>query len=109
MTDSAKEKIAAALQATTKSDNFRLGKPLFVHITTDTTSKSLIGPELHTLFAALNVNTGWLFGQFTCGFLVLIFCKLNNNFVPSVKIVNDAAERGVKQISDFPTITTTDA
>ena len=78
MTDSAKEEIAAALQATTKSDNFRLGKPLFVHITTDTTSKSLIRPESYTLFAALNVNTGWLFGQFTCWFLVLIFCKLNN-------------------------------
>ena len=43
MTDSSKEEIAAACQATTKPDKFRLGKSEFMPIARDTTLKSLIG------------------------------------------------------------------
>ena len=49
MTDSSKEEIAAAFQANKKPDNFRPGIPLFMHIARDTTLKSLVGPESHSL------------------------------------------------------------
>jgi len=41
-------------------ENFRLGKPLFQTITRSTTLKDLIGPESHSLFQLLHVDTHWL-------------------------------------------------
>jgi hypothetical protein len=107
MTDSVKEEIAAALQATAMPDNFRLGKPLFQNIARDITLKSLIGPESHTLFAALNVNTCWLSKPVHLWPSDPDFVQAEQ-FVRHVKVVNDAAEIGVKLISDYATIITTD-
>ena len=78
MTDSSKEEIAAACQATTKSDKFRLGKSQFMHIARDTTLKSLIELESHGLFEALNVNNDLLSKPVHMWPSDPDFCKLNN-------------------------------
>lgn len=107
LTDSLKEEMATKLLATAVPQNFRLGKPLFHKISRNTTLKDLIGPESHTIFHLLDVGTDWLakpINQWSSdpGFLVA------EQFVRTVKVVNDAAERGVKLISDFATILTSD-
>ena len=59
------------------------------------------------MFSVLDVATDWLSKPAVdwssdSAFLVA------ERFVRTVKVVNDAAERGVKLISDFATIVTTD-
>jgi hypothetical protein len=105
--DSIKEQMARKLRATPVPEFFRLGKPLYKKITRETTLTDLIGPESHALFSVLDVATDWLSKPAVdwssdSAFLVA------ERFVRSVKVVNDAAERGVKLISDFATIVTTD-
>ena len=107
MTNKLKQDIASKLLATPVPDCFRLGKPLFRKIDRDTTLIDLIGPESHTLFHTLNINTGWLAKPVEDWSFDPDF-QIAENFVHSVKVVNDAAERGVKLISDFATIITTD-
>lgn len=107
MTDCLKQEMAIQLVATPVPENFRLGKPVFRKVARDTTLKDLIGPESHTLFRILNVSTDWLVqpvDQWSSNPAFLVA----EEFVRTVKVVNDAAERGVKLISDFATIITTD-
>jgi hypothetical protein len=101
MTDSVKEEIAAAIQACENPDKLRVGKPLFQHIAKHTTSRNLIGPESHMLFVWFNLIPVHLWPS------DLDFAKAEQ-FVGSVKVVNDATERGVKLITDYATIITTD-
>jgi len=67
----------------------------------------LIGPESHSLFQLLHVDTDWLHKPVS-QWLADPAYLLVEQFVRTVKVVNDAAERGVKLISDFVTIITTD-
>jgi hypothetical protein len=67
----------------------------------------VIGPESHMLFQSLNISSGWLAKQVEQWSSDPDF-QIAENFVRSVKVVNDAAERGVKLISDFATKITTD-
>ena len=101
MTDSVKEEIAAAIQACENPDKLRVGKPLFQHIAKHTTSRNLIGPESHMLFVWFNLIPVHLWPS------DLDLAKAEQ-FVGSVKVVNDATERGVKLITDYATIITTD-
>jgi hypothetical protein len=102
-----KQDMATRLLATPMPENFRLGKPLFHQVSRETTLITLIGPESHTLFRVLNVNTNWLAKPVQEWPSDPDFV-LAEQFVRTVKVVNDAAERGVKLISDFATIITTD-
>ena len=68
---------------------------------------NLLGPESHSLFSILGINTDWLakpIEQWTeqPGY------KEAEKFVRTVKVVNDTSERGVKLISEFATIITSD-
>ena len=107
MTDCLKQEMAIKLSTTPLPQNFRLGNPTFRKVNRDTTLTDLIGPESHSLFKILNVSSDWLVQPvnqwpFNPAFLVA------EKFVRTVKVVNDAAERGVKLISDFASIITTD-
>ena len=68
---------------------------------------NLLRPESHSLFSILGIITDWLakpIEQWTeqPGY------KEAEKFVCTVKVVNDTAERGVKLISEFATIITSD-
>ena len=84
-----------------------MGKPIFRQIKRNTTLKSLLGPESHMLFRNLNIRRDWLAKPVNQWAADEDF-QVAEKFVRTVKVVNDAAERGVKLISDFATIITTD-
>lgn len=107
MTVTLKQDIASKILDSPVPDHLRLGKPLFRKVSRDTTLADLIGPESHTLFQSLNIGTGWLAKPVEDWSSEAEF-QTAEKFVRSVKVVNDAAERGVKLISDFSTIITTD-
>ena len=88
-------------------EHFRLGKPVFRQIYRNTTLVDLVGPDSYTLFCALNVGTQWLAKPASEWQLDPDFLA-TESFVQTVKVVNDAAERGVKLISDFANIITSD-
>ena len=81
---------------------------IHMHIARDTTLKSLIGLESHGPFKALNANTDWLSKPVHMWPSDPNFLR-GEQFVRSVNVVNGAVEGGVKLISDFPTIMSTDA
>ena len=99
-TNSMKEDIASRLLSTPVPEQFRLGKPVFRNVDQSTSLVDLIGPDSHILFLSLGVSMHWLEKPVT---------EWNSHpdfntaeaFVRTVKVVNDAAERGVKLISDF--------
>lgn len=107
MTNALKKEMADQLLLTPIPENFRLGKPVFKKIGLDTTLTSLIGPESHSLFHILKVSTDWISKPVEQWHSDHDF-RVAELFVRTVKVVNDAAERGVKLISDFATIITTD-
>ena len=91
-----KEEMAKTLLQTTQPEVFRTGKPLFVHIDQSPKLFDLIGPESWFLFTALNISHDWL--SLPCREWETSgdFCYARD-FMRTVKVVNDAAERGVKQ------------
>ena len=107
VSSSVKLEMAAKLLEIPVPESFRLGKPVFRKITRQTGLANLLGPESHTLFSILGINTDWLakpIHQWTehPGY------QETEKFVCTVKVVNDTAERGVKLISEFATIITSD-
>lgn len=107
MTKSAKEELAVKLSETENPDSYRRGKPIFPVINEATLLTDLVGPESHFMFDALGVKCDWLtapadsWGENDS-------YKKAQQFVKSVKVTNDVAERGVKLMSDFATHITTD-
>lgn len=102
-----KQDLAAQLHATEKPDSFRQGKPVFQRITANTTLVDLVGPESHFLLDTLSVGSDWL--------LKPVEAWPDDDdyntaleYVTSLKVVNDVAERGVKMMSDFANVITTD-
>ena len=84
---------------------FPLGKPQFQELTRKTELWDLCGPNSYMLFAILGTDSDWLH---------LSPNEWNNNdqykemeeYMRTVKVTNDAAERGVKLISDYSKILT---
>ena len=91
-----KEEMAKTLLQTSKSEVFRTGKPVFVQIDRSTKLFDLIGPESWLLFTALNISHDWL--SLPCREWETLgdFCYARD-FGRTVKVVNNAAERSVKQ------------
>ena len=61
-----------------------------------------IGPETWFIFNALNLDKNWLYDlpkSWSCN-------EKGRKFVANIKVVNDAAERGVKLHSDYTAILT---
>ena len=107
MTSDFKQEIASKLLNTPVPERLRMGKPVFRKISSDTSLLDLIGPESNTLFQCLGISKEWLAKPLADWPSDQEF-QVAENFVHSVKVVNDPAERGVKLISDFATIITTD-
>lgn len=101
MTNNLKERMAGKLLETPKPTKFRRGIPLLQRRITESTSiEDLVGPESWFIFEALGIGCEWL---------RLPVTEWDSNpdfmeaaaFVKSVKVVNDAAERGIKLNSDY--------
>ena len=105
--DNMKQNIASKLMSVPEPEHFRLGKPVFRQVNRQTSLVDLIGPESHTLFHALHIAPHWLAKPVSEWPLDSEF-TVAETFVRTVKVVNDAAERGVKLISDFASIITCD-
>ena len=91
------------LRATQKPDNFRRRKPLFPLVTSKTALVDLIGPESHIP----SIGLDWLLDP------VEAWPKNDDykkavEYVTNLKVVNDVAERGVKIMSNFANVITTD-
>ena len=95
------------LLATPVPESFRLGRSIFPDFTQVRNLVDLIGPESHTLFRALNINNNWLNLPIDKWNSDTDFCT-TEFFVCSVNVVNDAAERGIKLMTDFATCITKD-
>ena len=80
---------------------------MFQMINMGTVLTDLIGPESYFLFDALGVDFEWLTTPADTWVENKSYKKAQN-FVRTVKIANDVAERGVKLMSDFATKITTD-
>ena len=101
-----KEEMAKTVLQATQPEVFRTGKPVFVHIDRSTKLFDLIRQE-SCFFLALTISHDWLSlpcrewetaGNFCCA----------REFVRAVKVINDAAERGVKLNIDCAAIITGD-
>ena len=108
LSDKEKQNIAAKLHATEKPNSFRQGKPVFPRVTAKMTLADLVGPECHLLLDTLSIESDWLLQP-------VVTCPRSDDYskaleyVSNVKVVNDIAERGVKMMSDFANIITTDS
>ena len=92
VSSTAKKDMAAKLLEIPVPKNFCLGKPVFCQITCQTGLSNLLGPESHTLFSILGINTDYLakpIEQWTeqPGY------QEAEKFVCMVKVVNDTTER----------------
>jgi hypothetical protein len=102
-----KKELAAKILATPVPESFRFGRPIFPDLSGNKHLADLIGAESHTLFGALNISNNWLKLPVEQWHTDADFCTAET-FVRSVKVVNDAAERGVKLMTDFATCITRD-
>ncbi|KAG0712250.1 hypothetical protein GWK47_018903 [Chionoecetes opilio] len=108
LSDKEKQDIAAKLHATEKPDSFRRGKPMFPQVTAKTTLADLVGPESHLLLDTLGIEYDWLLQPVATWPRSDDYSKALE-YVSNVKVVNDIAERGVKMMTDFANIITTDS
>ena len=108
VSNSQKRSMADQLCTVEKPQNFRVGKPVFPKIAENTTLADLIGPESHFIFAALDIGMEWLRLPVETR-PQNEYYKTAYNFVTTLKVVNDIAERGVKMMADFANTITTNA
>ena len=106
LTNEVKESMALRLLSMSPLDEFRRGIPVFKRVI-DEDSKLIgfMGPETWYIFDALNLDNNWLYdspGSWSCNECF----KKGRKFVANIKVVNDAAERGVKLNSDYAAILT---
>ena len=90
------------LHVTEKPDSFRRGKPVFQLVTAKTRLVALIGPESHLLFDILSIGPDWLLDPVESW-------PENDDYQKALEyVVNDVAKRGVKMMSGFANVITTD-
>ena len=109
MSEDEKSRIASKLLTYQNEipDTCKLGKPAFPAINKENKLVDLMSPLSNRFFKILNIDPGWL--------------QKNPNdweedenyqsardFVTTVKVINDVAERGVKMASDYATLPTKD-
>ena len=90
-----------------KPASYPLVKPTFPTITPITQLIDLVGPDSFMFFHILGLDYEWLRVSPTEWEASQSF-KEAREFVETVKVVNDCAERGIKMVSDYPLILTTD-
>jgi len=101
-----KESMALRLLSTSPPDEFHRGVPVFRgKVDEQTQLADLIGPETWFLFRTLNLSQDWLYISPELWPSNESFQK-GKDFVSNLKVVNDAAERGVKFNQDYAAILT---
>ena len=105
MTEDSKRRMADRLLSCPRPEEFRLGRSIFKDILRETLLHDLIGPESWFLFITLGVNYDWLSTPVKEWKLHHDFA-VAKEFAHTVKVVNDAAERGVKLSTECATIIT---
>ena len=107
LTNNEKSRMAARILTFSSPEEYPLGKPEFQELTRKTELSDLIGPNSYMLFTILGTDYYWLqlspdkWGD-------IDDYKEMEEYVRTVKVVNDAAERGIKLISDYSQILTKD-
>ena len=102
-----KSHMAAKMLTFTPPENFSLGKPSFPEIKPGTKLPDLVGSNSYLLFKILGVDCKWLQKDPKDWKEDMEFQQAEQ-FVRTVKTVNDCAERGVKMISEYAAILTKD-
>ena len=102
-----KSHIASKMLTFSRPEKFKLGKPKFPEIKPGTKLVDLVGSYSYLLFHILGVDHKWLSKDPIDWPEDSEFQKAEQ-FVRTVKTVNDCAERGVKMISDYETSLTKD-
>ena len=91
-----------------RPDKFRQGIPVLRQpVDQNTHLIDLVGPESWFIFEALGLKHDWLRKHVTEWDMSTSYQEMKS-FVNSVKVVNDAAERGVKLNTDYAAILTDD-
>ena len=107
VTEDEKARIAARILTFEQPDQFKLGKPVFQELTVNTELQDLCGPYSYMLFTILGLNSDWL-RKDPKEWSQSDDYKEMEEYVRSLKVVNDTAERGVKMITDYSKILTKD-
>ena len=102
-----KSRIAAKLLTQNPSEKFGSGPPKFPVMTEKTKLENLLGPNSFMLFNNLNTDYKWLETDPSGWGDDPDYLQLEE-FVRTLKVTNDTAERGVKMITEYATILTTD-
>lgn len=103
-----RENMAKALLQVERTSSFRRGPPSLnatIQINKDSTLSDLIGPQSWYIFEVFECSGDWLRQPVDDWHFSDSFNKMNC-YVSSVKVVNDAAERGVKLSTDYAAILT---
>ena len=107
VSDDEKSRMAARILTFSPPEQFPIGKPVFQKLTRGTELPDLCGPNSYMLFTILGTDSDWLKLD-PAQWKDNDHYKEMEEFVRTVKVVNDAAERGIKLISDYSQILTKD-
>ena len=98
-----KQKMAEKLCSLPKPGLYAQGKPVLPVLEPKTELVDLVGENSHFLFHLLGVDSGWLSAEVSLWEENQDYMTMKE-FVTTVKVVNDPAERGVKLCQDFLTL-----
>ena len=108
MSKGSRQQMADSLLLMPKPDEFRRGIPVLRQLVDQNTHLiDLVEPDSWFLFEALGLKHDWLRKHVTEWDMSTSYQEMKS-FVNSVKVVNDAAERGVKLKTDYAAILTDD-
>ena len=102
-----KSRVAARILSYDTPESVSLGKPTFQELSEKTQLHDLVGPKSYTLFTILGTDYDWLRQKPEDWENCPEYLEMRE-FVRTVKVCNDAAERGVAMISDYSKILTKD-
>ena len=102
-----KSRVAARILSYDTPESVTLGKPTFQELQEKTELHDLVGPKSYALFSILGLDYDWLRQKPEDWDNCPEYLEMRE-FVRTVKVCNDAAERGVAMISDYSKILTQD-
>ena len=102
-----KSRVAARILSYNTPESVTLGKPTFQELEDKTELHDLVGPKSYALFTILGTDYDWLRQKPEDWDNCPDYLEMRE-FVRTVKVTNDAAERGVKMITDYSKILTKD-
>ena len=107
LSDDEKSRVAARILTFEPPEKVKLGKPDFKELEKSTKIEDLVGPGSYLFFSILGAGWPWL-NKDPAQWREDPDYKELADFVRTVKVTNDTAERGIKLISDYSKILTKD-